>query len=88
MAGLVVAELVVRRISPDRPFRVAESLFKTERKPLNSARYRDYDYPNRKEPGEFRIVMAGDSFTEGKSINFDDIFPKKLERYLNTLLRS
>jgi hypothetical protein len=51
--------------------------------PMNSQRFRDFEYPQAKGPGVFRILVAGDSFTFGKGVAFDDSYPKRLERALN-----
>ena len=78
-----VLELVARRASSGNSFKVAPTYFKTLLKPSNSLGFHDYEYPPGKAPGVFRILVVGDSFTEGASINFDDTYPKRLERYLN-----
>lgn len=44
---------------------------------------RDFAYHLQKQAGNFRIVVIGDSFTFGDYLQFDDTFPKRLERYLN-----
>jgi len=44
---------------------------------------RDFYYPPEKAAGTFRIVAIGDSFTFGGKVQFDDTFPKRLERMLN-----
>ena len=36
-----------------------------------------------KAPGEFRVVVIGDSFTEGQGVQLDDAFPARLERLFN-----
>ncbi len=51
--------------------------------PMNTQRLRDFEYPEAKPPGVFRILAAGDSFTYGKGVAFDDTYPKRLERALN-----
>ncbi len=48
----------------------------------NSNNFRDFEYPVEKAEGVFRIIVVGDSFTQGGGVNFDDIYPKRLERYL------
>ncbi|MCX6114683.1 MAG: SGNH/GDSL hydrolase family protein [Proteobacteria bacterium] len=39
--------------------------------------------PHPKEPGTFRILVVGDSFTFGPHLQLNDTFPKKLEQMLN-----
>ena len=43
----------------------------------------DYPYKDQKDSGVFRIAVVGDSFTFAPYMQFDDAFPKKLERMLN-----
>jgi lysophospholipase L1-like esterase len=43
---------------------------------------RDFSYPEAKPKGTFRIMVVGDSFTFGPELQFDDVFPKRLERLL------
>ncbi len=43
----------------------------------------DYIYPKEKPAGVFRIVTVGDSFTYPTYMQFDDAFPKRIERILN-----
>lgn len=57
--------------------------FDNPRLVTNSNNYRDYEYPRQKGAGIFRILAVGDSFTQGGGVNFDDIWPKRLERYLS-----
>ncbi len=51
-------------------------------KPLQSETLQDYPYGPKKED-LFRIAVVGDSFTFAPYMQFDDTFPKKLERMLN-----
>jgi len=44
---------------------------------------RDYKYSVEKPKDTYRIVVVGDSFTFGYGNQFDDSFPKRLERILN-----
>lgn len=48
----------------------------------NSFNFKDYEYPREKAAGVFRVLAVGDSFTQGVGVNFDDAWPKRLERYL------
>ena len=43
----------------------------------------DFPYSKTKNPGTFRVAVVGDSFTFAPYMQFDDAFPKKLERMLN-----
>jgi lysophospholipase L1-like esterase len=46
----------------------------------NSHGLRDYEYRYERTPGVLRIVMLGDSFTEGWGVPFTDTSSKRLER--------
>jgi hypothetical protein len=50
---------------------------------INSAGFRDTEHSLRKQPGINRIMVIGDSFTFGMSVNLKDTYPKQLERILN-----
>ena len=52
-------------------------------KPSSASSLQDYTYPDEKEAGVFRIAVIGDSFTFAPYMQFDDAFPKRLERMLN-----
>ena len=56
--------------------------------PIDSGTERDYAYSTVKPPNTFRIAIVGDSFTFGDFVQFDDTFPKRLERWLNFNKRS
>ncbi len=58
-------------------------LFAATARPLNRWGVRDYDYSDEKAPGIFRIVAVGGPGTFGAGVNFDDAWPKKLERHLH-----
>ncbi len=52
---------------------------------INRAGFRDYEYPEQKPEGTYRIVVLGDSTTAGNGIpNLDDTYTKRLEKLLNT----
>lgn len=51
--------------------------------PEGSLDNRDYYYPRQKSTDTYRIVVVGDSFTYGGSLQFYDNFAKRLERTLN-----
>lgn len=80
----LAAELLLRKtgtkpLPPPSP----GPLFRTDLKPDNSMGYLEFEYPKEKAPNVFRIIVMGDSFSEGGGISIDDIYPKRLERYLN-----
>lgn len=52
-------------------------------KPESALTLQDFAYPGTKAPNTFRISVIGDSFTFGPWLQFDDTFPKRLERLLN-----
>ncbi len=45
--------------------------------------WRDYDYSYDKPAGSFRIVVLGDSVTNGHGVNLSDIYAKQLEKKLS-----
>ncbi|MDI6796135.1 MAG: GDSL-type esterase/lipase family protein [Desulfatibacillaceae bacterium] len=49
----------------------------------NSEGLRDREHPLKKEPGQYRILALGDSFTEGVGASLDETWPKQLEKLLN-----
>lgn len=53
---------------------------------MNSRGLRDREYEYDKAVNVFRILVLGDSFTEGYDVNIDDIFTEILERRLNDSL--
>jgi len=50
---------------------------------INSRGLRDKEYPYRKKEGTFRILVLGDSFTEGFQVPLEGTFCKILESRLN-----
>lgn len=48
-----------------------------------SETFQDYPHEKVKPAGTYRIAVIGDSFTFAPYMQFDDAFPKRLERYLN-----
>jgi hypothetical protein len=55
---------------------------------INSLGLRDYEFPAEKPAGTFRILMVGDSFTEGDGVEANETFSKVLERHLGPKLSS
>ena len=51
--------------------------------PEDAKTFQDYPYQAKKPEGVFRIAVIGDSFTFAPYMQFDDAFPKRIERYLN-----
>ena len=49
----------------------------------NSLGLRDREFPVQKPAGVFRILMLGDSFTEGAGLRLEDTVAKRLETLLN-----
>lgn len=54
--------------------------------PLNNFGHRDRDFLTTKSANTFRILMLGDSFTEGAGLSRDQTFSRKLEKKLNNTL--
>ena len=48
----------------------------------NSLQFRDRE-PGPRRPGVRRVVVLGDSFTEGQGVKEPDVYPRVLERALN-----
>jgi lysophospholipase L1-like esterase len=63
-------------VSPEEIYRVRET--------MNSKGLRGPEYPYKKPPEEFRIVVLGDSFAEGYTVEFNNLFSEALKRGLNT----
>jgi len=49
---------------------------------ISSKGLRDKEYPYKKEPGTFRILVLGDSFAWGYGVEQDEIFSERLENML------
>jgi len=52
---------------------------------ISSLGFRDREFAIPKPPGVFRILMLGDSFTEGDGVELADTFSKQLERKLQSV---
>ncbi|MFQ5644126.1 MAG: GDSL-type esterase/lipase family protein [Thiogranum sp.] len=50
---------------------------------INSRGIRGPEYPYEKPEGEYRILVLGDSYTEGYSVGFESLFSELLKRDLN-----
>lgn len=50
---------------------------------INKKGLRDRDFPYEKPEGTYRILVLGDSFTEGLQVESEETFPKQLECLLN-----
>jgi len=84
LAGaLLVAEFIASRVLSRPGPRTVEAHFRQPQLIYNSLGFRDFEYPEKKLSRQFRIFAVRDSFTQGGGVNFDDTYPKKLERYLN-----
>lgn len=51
--------------------------------PQSGSNLQDFRYSPHKSPNVFRISVVGDSFSFGPYLQFDDVFPKRVERWLN-----
>jgi len=85
LAALLVGEVAVRvaGLRPEDHTGYAPVL--TSRKwggPTNSLGYRDVDHEREKPPGVRRLVALGDSFAWGAGVEFDDAWPRRLQRGL------
>lgn len=70
----IIAEVVVRILYPEIIPSTAYDW---------SSRHKEYSLE--KDPGSFRIVVLGDSYTFGQGVKRDETFPKKLEKLLNSM---
>jgi len=62
-------------VGPNGIYRVRET--------MNSRGIRGPEYSYEKPPQEFRIIALGDSFAEGYTVEFEDLFSEVLKRRLN-----
>lgn len=80
---LAAAEGAARWLLSRPPQRFPQTKLERPHAIRNSLGYRDYEYPQAKPRDVFRVIAIGDSFTQGHGVNFDDIYAKRLERYLH-----
>lgn len=83
---LAAAETAVRVLGLAAPRPSGYAPVNTARavsKPRNSLGYRDLERALAKPPGVERLVVLGDSFTWGAGVDFDDVYPQRLERALS-----
>ncbi len=85
-AGLLVAEGVVRGLGLAnlRPTGYAPVNTKgAAAEPISSGGYRDDEHARAKPPGVRRVLSLGDSFAWGVGVEFEDTYPRRIERSLN-----
>jgi hypothetical protein len=83
--SLVIAESAVRFAGAGDPRATGYAPVNTRRPETawtNSLGYRDNEHAVVKPPGLRRALILGDSFTWGAHIEFDDAYPRRLERGL------
>mgnify|MGYP005840364267 CR=1 FL=1 len=69
-----------KKAGTQRSIRTAEF---SSNETVNSRGLRGKEYPYEKPPGEFRILILGDSFAEGYTVNEEDLFSELLKQMLN-----
>ncbi len=72
------------RFEPHATGRYQTVEFDTEYR-INSLGLRDHEFTQGKPPGTFRILMLGDSFTEGDGVETNQTFSKLIEAALDSL---
>lgn len=70
--------------SPDQSLVVKDKPDLNYQVSIDSLGYRGIDFPREKPPGEWRIFMAGDSFTFGDYVNDNETLPSFVERRLRS----
>ncbi len=83
--SLVIAESAVRLAGAGDPRATGYAPVNTRRPETgwtNSLGYRDNEHRLAKPPGLRRALVLGDSFTWGAKVEFDDAYPRRLERGL------
>ncbi len=61
-------------VGPEKIYRIPET--------MNSKGLRGPEYPYQKPPDEYRVVVLGDSFVEGYTVEFEEVFSEVLKRRL------
>ncbi len=82
LASLVIIEIAFRFATPPPPVKWKDrpaSYFIGE----SSLTLQDYPHAPKKPPQTYRIAAIGDSFTFAPYMQFDDAYPKRLERWFN-----
>jgi hypothetical protein len=85
LLALLVGEAAVRLLGMGRPQPTGYAPVNTNRRamrPRNAAGYRDLPRAPEPAPGVRRLLLLGDSFAWGASVEFDDALPQRLERAL------
>jgi hypothetical protein len=85
LMALLAAEVGVRLLGVNQAQASGYAPVNTNRRamrPRNSAGYRDRERPPMKSAATQRMVLLGDSFAWGASIEFEDSLPQRLERAL------
>lgn len=80
---LILTEAMFRLLSPPAVTADTSDRPRWYYVPARSFEHKDYSYEKTKPEGVFRIAAIGDSFTFPPSMQFDDAWPKRLERMLN-----
>lgn len=83
LLALVVVEITFRIISNFRSQIYWSDRPQTFYFPKDAVSKQDFPYQVQKPANTFRIAVVGDSFTFAPYLQFDDAFPKRLERLLN-----
>ncbi len=81
--ALVVIELVFRLVGLDHQPTLWNDRPQRYYAPEKAVTFQDFPHRATKLPGSVRIAVVGDSFAFGPYMQFDDTFPKRLERFLN-----
>lgn len=77
--------LVHRSLIPNQNCRMEVEEFETDFN-VNSLGLRDYEIPESKQEGEYRVLFLGDSFTVGWGVELSETFVKQAERNLSSRL--
>ncbi len=83
LAALGIFEVAFRLLSPLFIEHHWKDIPKTYFLPEGVGNDRDFSYSSKKPKDVYRVVVVGDSFTFGGTMQIFDTFPKQLERYLN-----